>query len=187
MLRVSWSLAGVVLVSVIAGLWWYHRDARLAIESPHVLEALRKAPQVESPALSSSAAEQQPLPARDAVEQSREAQAAEAASGAELPVQAETAPAIQAETASVTVPLAVTEGRLEMRFADSCWVEVRDSRDQVLHSGMQRKGDVLQMAGSPPLRIHLGNAQAVQITYNGEPLPVMAGPVSKTARVVAGN
>lgn len=178
----SWWIALAVLLAVGAGLWWYHRDARLAIESPAIFDALGTS-DAKAPA---EATKSEPLPARDALAQAKPEGDVEGDMNVPQPVaEASVAPAVA--TAGVTPPMAVSGGQLELRFTADCWAEVRDSKDTVLFSGMKKAGESVQLSGMSPLRIHLGNAEGVQISYNGQPVPVTADPVTKTARVVAGN
>lgn len=179
-IKSAWWIALAVLMAVAAGLWWYHRDARLAIERPALLDALSGEATAQAPASEMET----PLPAPDAL-----AKAKPESTEGDLPAPVVVAPSVSApiETAAVTPPMAVTGGQLELRFAADCWVEVRDSKDTVLLNSVKKAGETALLSGMPPLRIHLGNAEGVQISYNGQPVVVVPDPVTKTARVVAGN
>jgi cytoskeleton protein RodZ len=64
------------------------------------------------------------------------------------------------------------QGKLTLKFSDTCWVEVRDRFKNLDHRGLKTNGDVLELSGEPPFDIKLGNGLAVQLSYNGEPVPI---------------
>lgn len=57
--------------------------------------------------------------------------------------------------------------RLEFRFQDDSWVEVRGADRARLLFGLMRKGDARSVSGKPPVSVLLGNAQAVELTVDG--------------------
>lgn len=59
--------------------------------------------------------------------------------------------------------------QLRMEFDEECWVEVVDSRGDVLQADLLSPGRVLTLAGEAPFDVKIGNAAAVSIELNGEP------------------
>lgn len=55
-------------------------------------------------------------------------------------------------------------------FADSSWLEVRDARGSVLFSGVKQAGEILQLASLSSFDIVIGNAAAVNLSYNSAPV-----------------
>lgn len=56
---------------------------------------------------------------------------------------------------------------LVLQFTQDSWVELAD-RDQRLLFGMMRAGSTKTIAGNPPFSVKLGNAQGVQLSYEGQ-------------------
>lgn len=62
--------------------------------------------------------------------------------------------------------------RLGFEFTDECWLEVSDARGDVLYTDLQRAGNELELRGQAPFNVRMGNAAAVQMTLNGEPVAI---------------
>jgi len=80
------------------------------------------------------------------------------------------------------VPAPPREGVLRFNFAGDCWLQVKDGYGQVLFSGILNASDTLELSGTPPLELRLGNPRAVKLSYNGEPVPITAA----TSRLMLG-
>jgi len=74
------------------------------------------------------------------------------------------------------------EGTLSFDFSDDCWLQVKDGYGQVLFSGILSAADTLELSGTPPLELRLGNPRAVKLRYNGEPVLITAA----TSRLTLG-
>lgn len=61
---------------------------------------------------------------------------------------------------------------LQLRFSEEVWVEVKDARDRLLAARLARAGSQLALDGEAPFSLVLGNADAVQVTYKGEPVAI---------------
>lgn len=59
---------------------------------------------------------------------------------------------------------------LLVEFIHSSWLEVRDSSGQILFSGDKQGGEKLQLASLAPVEVVIGNAAAVKLSYNSEPV-----------------
>ncbi len=87
-----------------------------------------------------------------------------------------------AETVDLEVPpqvQAVESGalqtaldRLHLSFTDDCWVEVADASGKTVIAQLAQSGDNLPASGRAPFDITLGNAGAVTVALNGEPVAV---------------
>ncbi len=65
---------------------------------------------------------------------------------------------------------------LMVRFAEDCWIEVRDPTDSILLSEVKKAGTVLNLRVQAPVDVHLGNAPGVsEMTFNGEPVEINTG------------
>ncbi len=73
----------------------------------------------------------------------------------------------------------VVEGaqQVVMTFSSPCWVDVRDSERKFKLFGEMPKGSRKVLAGTPPYKLVIGNAQAVSISINGKPFDL--APYSK--------
>jgi cytoskeleton protein RodZ len=91
----------------------------------------------------------------------------DSATATELATEKPALVAVQAETATASVPAL---DRLKFVFTDECWVEVTDSSDDVLFADVKQSGEILQLQGVAPFNVILGNAGAVELTINDEPV-----------------
>lgn len=65
---------------------------------------------------------------------------------------------------------AIATGRLDLEFAEPSWVEVRDARGEVLLSRTQSAKSRQTLTGTIPLLLRIGNASAVRLQFNGNPV-----------------
>lgn len=72
---------------------------------------------------------------------------------------------------------------INMQFTDECWVEVKDGTGAVIFADLQNNGDNLQLFGEAPFNIMLGNATAVTLSLDGQPVSTAVGPNRKTLRL----
>lgn len=68
-----------------------------------------------------------------------------------------------------------SEAELRLRSRAVSWVEVTDHAGQRLVYELVSPGPARTVRGQPPLRVLLGNAPAVDVFYNGEPVTLPAG------------
>ena len=64
-------------------------------------------------------------------------------------------------------------------FRSECWLEVSDSRGDVLATELQAAGSKLTLVGKAPFDVKLGNASAVAIQLNGKKVAVTPVPGSR--------
>jgi cytoskeleton protein RodZ len=62
------------------------------------------------------------------------------------------------------------ETQLTLRFSALSWVEVSDSSGRQLLQGLYAADAARTLSGEPPLRVVVGNAPAVDLSVNGQPL-----------------
>lgn len=79
-------------------------------------------------------------------------------------------PAGAADAASPDAAATPMTGVLQVRTIAESWVEVRDARGQTLLSRLVQPGEAVGLDGVLPLRVTIGNASAVQISFRGRPL-----------------
>ena len=63
-----------------------------------------------------------------------------------------------------------TADALNMVFSSDCWLEVTDGAGKKLFSGLKRKGETLDLTGSPSYKLKIGAPTAVQIQFQGKPV-----------------
>ena len=82
-----------------------------------------------------------------------------------------TAPASGPATASATPSTAMpTRGPLQLRATAESWIEVQDASAQVLLSRMVLAGETVQLDGTMPLRVKIGNASSTDVVFRGQSL-----------------
>jgi cytoskeleton protein RodZ len=57
---------------------------------------------------------------------------------------------------------------LHFRFDEESWVEVRDANDKVIFTKLNRAGNEERVTGAAPLKLVVGNARGVRLTYDGQ-------------------
>jgi cytoskeleton protein RodZ len=57
---------------------------------------------------------------------------------------------------------------LYFNFPGECWLEVRDSSNELIHADLHRKGEKLAVSGVPPFEVLVGQADAVELVYMGK-------------------
>ncbi len=158
-----WPAALGVVVLLAAGIWWWasHRAARSHDETTVEI--------VESPADGGFATPSAPASLSAPAAASGSASAVAAPQGGVPP--APTAPAVlspEAEAAALAVKLAALPRKhLELRVNDESWVEAYDARGMRLQFGFAHAGTTLALTGTPPFRLVLGNAGAVEVSVEG--------------------
>jgi len=162
-----------------------------AAEQPAATEP---APAPASPAPAAAAAAV-PAPAQQApvspVASAPAATPAPVAPVAPAPAPAAVAPATPVATVAATepaAPVAVPAGsaKVAIQFVADCWTQVTDGNGKVLFSAIKRKGDNLELTGTPPFSVRLGFARGAQVSYNGQAVDVAPFTSGETARLKLG-
>jgi cytoskeleton protein RodZ len=77
-------------------------------------------------------------------------------------------------------------GQLQFRFSGDCWLEVRTAAEELIYADLRRAGDVLNLSGEAPFKLLLGDARAVEIDYQGEPVTIRRRPGRSVATFTVG-
>lgn len=76
---------------------------------------------------------------------------------------------------------------LRITFTGESWVEVNDSESQQVYRDIRAAGDVLEITGSAPFNILLGDAAFTQMSLNGNEIDVSADiRIDNSARLTVG-
>jgi cytoskeleton protein RodZ len=95
---------------------------------------------------------------------------------------------VETSVASENATLKAGENQLSLRFTDKCWVEIRDSNNVVIASGIYRANEKLNLTGKGPFKLSLGFAPGVNVALNGQAIEVGQGDaVNHTAFLVVGS
>ncbi len=95
------------------------------------------------------------------------------ASGTPAAVTAGFAAGVARASADATAPAAAAEaprGVLRFKANEDSWVEVRDASGALLHHAVLKAGGSLELKGSPPYRVVLGNPGRLEFVYEGNPI-----------------
>lgn len=86
---------------------------------------------------------------------------------------------------SVTEPVVVETEMfdvLEMRFRENCWVNVVDATDNRVAYGTKQAGYIMQLKGTAPFEVTLGNPSVVDISFNQHLFDMSAFPGGRVAK-----
>jgi cytoskeleton protein RodZ len=67
-----------------------------------------------------------------------------------------------------SVAAADSRGLMQVKALDDAWIEVRQADGSALHNGLVKAGSRIDLKGSPPYRLVLGNASRVELSYEGK-------------------
>jgi len=69
--------------------------------------------------------------------------------------------------ASDTAPGGDSRKVMQFRALDDSWIEVRQADGSALHNALLKAGTSLELKGNPPYRLVLGNANRLELSYEG--------------------
>jgi cytoskeleton protein RodZ len=115
------------------------------------------------------------------------AASASAAASAPAAVVASAGP-VATPAASTAVPSPVpaapaASGPLQLRAKAESWVEVQDAHSRVLLSRHLKPGETIQLDGTFPMRVKIGNAGATELVLRGQLLDLAASTRDNVARL----
>jgi cytoskeleton protein RodZ len=87
-------------------------------------------------------------------------------------------PATPAEAASAAVA-----SLLELRASQGAWVEVQDANSKPLLARLLQAGEVVNLDGTPPLRLKVGNAANTTVRFRGQPIDLAPSTRDNVARI----
>lgn len=96
----------------------------------------------------------------------------------------ETVHSAPAEEPSASPPQGpAAAGALVLRPGAEAWVEVRDATGTVLVSRLLPAGEVVGLDGVPPLKLKIGNAEAMRLSYRGQSIDLTPFTRDSVARL----
>ncbi len=115
-------------------------------------------------------------PSRAAMEQVPSFEPAQDAPPVTVGIASPATPAPQPVVSSPAVPTspvaALGSVRVTLEYSDASWTEIYDATNKRLMFNLGEIGRVRTVAGTPPLRVTLGNASAVTVQVNERPVVV---------------
>lgn len=91
--------------------------------------------------------------------------------------------AVEAPVAlAASSPAIASEVPLVLKSSRSAWVEIRDGKG-VLLSRHLKEGETVELAGTPPFKLHLGNSSALDVIYQGQPVELASHTRNNVARL----
>lgn len=105
------------------------------------------------------------------------AQSDDSVTGGQIPVAATSVPVAESpEQPPAPAPEgneASDAGRVQISFVDDCWIRITDAQGNRLVNALKRSGDLVDVAGEPPLRLVVGAMSAVDsIRFQGLPVNI---------------
>lgn len=147
-----------LMLALIAALLW--------MPSPSTWDLFQPAP----PAAAVAVVDTTAAIAEASAAPEQEVQVAPVALAATLQTPAATPAPVAPAPAVQSVPLtALSGGALGFVATQDSWIEIRDSKDQVLWSRLLHGGESTQVQYPLPLRVVIGRSAAVSVTYQGKP------------------
>jgi cytoskeleton protein RodZ len=82
-------------------------------------------------------------------------------------------PLVNEEPEVIEQPVVVeaATASLLLQFSEECWVEISDSRRRILY-GLEKPGSEVELTGTPPFKLFIGNVAAVKIEVAGRPFSI---------------
>ena len=174
---------GVLLVLVVLAVSWWQRRPE---ERPQALATQTEAPSAASSSvavpLATDPAIAQPVGSQDAARLSTPlapppVKAASAAAPRAQHEERKPAPAaVPVPTQQVVTGAGAAGDLTHAKFSlnSASWIEVYDAGGKRLYYDLAPAGDTLDLSGSGPLQVFLGNAPGVSIELNGAPFDIKA-------------
>ncbi|OGT33422.1 MAG: hypothetical protein A2W28_08005 [Gammaproteobacteria bacterium RBG_16_51_14] len=100
------------------------------------------------------------------------------------PAAQEPMPTGAGETASTTVSSG--PDNIWMKLTADCWIEVYDAAGIRIYMALARSGQEPVISGTAPFRVTLGNAEAVEVDFNGESFDTKPFSIAGVARFTLG-
>jgi cytoskeleton protein RodZ len=76
---------------------------------------------------------------------------------------------------------------LRISFSGESWVEVNDGASNEIYRDLLEAGDILQITGTAPFNVLLGDAPFTELTFNGDVVDVSGNiRIDNSARLTVG-
>jgi cytoskeleton protein RodZ len=158
-------LGGLLLGAIpVALYWWLNSDVEEP-PAPAPVQQSRAAPApVPAPA---AAPEKEPVPAMEVPLAAPPAVLPEAVPAGPAAVP----PAVPADAGAPAAPVPGTaKGALHLEFGADSWAEIKDASGNMLVRKLNPAGSSVDVSGTPPFNLVIGNAAQAKLTYNGRPI-----------------
>lgn len=192
-MRITWGV--LVVIIGISSIWWWqnHQQDTLsassikqdqAVAANSVLDQTQQEDNsddldlsMSSDDISSDESQDSDVVAQDAQESNTSSSEVAVALDAQTPQSQEEAK-IEALSQSET-----SNKPLVMNFKNDCWIQVKDSQNKILATGMKKAGESVTLTGNTPYSIILGAPEGVSITLADEPVDLSRYTAGKAARL----
>jgi cytoskeleton protein RodZ len=125
-----------------------------------------------------------PAPVPSAVASSVQAgSAASAATSGSPPALAVAGQALEAGFSAAQLVPPEQGAPVQLRAEKASWVEVRDGKGEKILSRHMADGESLSLDGVPPLKLRIGNAAHVQLSFRGQPVDLSSSTRNNVARL----
>lgn len=208
--RVSWLVLLGLVASLVY--WWWQDSGANYVERTLEPITQQQEPGLPLPEPSDEVTDVLPLPQPQEVttgpvgdtgmaqpgDSADNAAAADGVVASDVPVQEMTAtPTVEAESAEPPAETSAEEAPAEeapveadanprllsLRFNDDCWIQITDSRGQVLAEGVKRANEALELEGEPPFRLVLGAPRAASVEYMNQAVDLSSFGAGRVARL----
>lgn len=192
-MRITWGV--LVVIIGISSIWWWqnHQQDTLsassikqdqAVAANSVLDQTQQEDNsddldlsMSSDDISSDESQDSDVVAQDTQELNTSSSEVAVALDAQTPQSQEEAK-IEALSQSET-----SNKPLVMNFKNDCWIQVKDSQNKILATGMKKAGESVTLTGNTPYSIILGAPEGVSITLADEPVDLSRYTAGKAARL----
>jgi cytoskeleton protein RodZ len=180
--RFMWlTYAIIVLLLVLLFVWWWQSARENTADSaPTTTNQATEVPSQQAPVTAEPQTELPATPATDEQAVSMGSAADNAITEQQLNEMLQQLLPQSAELAPVAeVPQLDT---LEMRFSENCWIDVVDADGNRVAYGTKQAGYIMQLTGTAPFVITLGNPSVVTINFNQQAFDMSAFPGGRVAK-----
>lgn len=172
----------VITVPVVLYLWLNSGDQEeivapvieQTIHLPAAVPVTQTAPEMQ-PELPPATTAGAPPQTGDPAQATTSASSSTTLAGATLPPAAAIQPAAppmpMAKPAANTSASAAAQS-IQFYLAAPSWLQVRDSTGKMVHSALSPAGSNIEVKGTPPFNLVVGNAANVQVTYKNKPVDI---------------
>jgi cytoskeleton protein RodZ len=193
----------IAILGALLFIWWQNREAEIIPadlpltpeEFPSEQSSFPQSP-APAPNNGSSPSNEAVLPALPPTEEAKPA-------GPDATVPADTLtpsapPAPEAVPGDATVGSAPTVAQvpdpsqdksrsLVLMPSQDSWMGIVDAKGAQLYHGLAKGGETVSLQGEPPFKVTLGNAQDINVLYNGKPMDIGAFSRGGVARFKVGD
>jgi cytoskeleton protein RodZ len=80
-------------------------------------------------------------------------------------------------TPTVPIPVIAAAGVLQLQPSETSWIEVIDAHGKPLIARLVQPGESVGLDGAMPFKVKIGNANATEVVFRGQPLDL--GPFTR--------